>query len=311
MSDTRDLSNLTSNSDCSEAPDGSDTPDCLADTPDCRTHPWRRLLPLLGLLLLLAYSGAAAAMSVETPSQETPLQGIDCNSRSEWNPRDCDNDRPPPVVYCENGILVNCVDRPGGPRPDPTPDPTPEPTPEPTPDPPTEDPPPEDPPPDPPTEDPPPVTRTRVLGAGPRALPVPEDPLSPSGPPSARKSRPPEATRLVSLTQDNRCNPHPGAPVVVFCRGEFVEFYAVVSQHKGVHVMTTPSTATLRALGHADGVLGLATHPTSDERIVARWRAAESQIELSTWYEDQLPHQVNKPYIIRITVSHNVDIVAW
>ena len=130
--------------------------------------------------------------------------------------------------------------------------------------------------------------------------PIPRDPGGAAG-----------AASPVSRNADDRCNPHPGAPVIVYCRGAFVEIYAAVAHGMGVHVLTMPSIATLRAMGHPDGVLGQATHPTSAKRIVARWRAAESQIELSTWYEDMPPHQVDKPYIIRITTSEGVDIVAW
>ena len=73
MEDARDLSNTTS--DCSDTPDCSNTPDS-SDLPDCSNipdglRPWRRLFPLL-CLLLLAHSSVASAQTVATPTPSNP-----------------------------------------------------------------------------------------------------------------------------------------------------------------------------------------------------------------------------------------------
>ncbi len=105
-------------------------------------------------------------------------------------------------------------------------------------------------------------------------------------------------------------NLHDATPVAVYlCNGRW-HIYAIISDRKGERILelSVPDNSGLTAAPVGQYYL---RNPSSGKPVVVTWLPQTQQLEISTFYADDPPHQVNKPYVIRINRDHTVEIVAW
>ena len=122
---------------------------------------------------------------------------------------------------------------------------------------------------------------------------------------------PPTVGGLLRL--DHRLNQHPAASTVVYWHpaDNSLELWAVISAWEGIPLTEFPDVAQLVEDGSRSRVLLRTIHPVSGKPLIVRYRADTEQIEISTYYDDMPPHQIDKPYIYRIDEVGQVEIVAW
>ncbi|MCE2489574.1 MAG: hypothetical protein J4G17_06325 [Anaerolineae bacterium] len=115
------------------------------------------------------------------------------------------------------------------------------------------------------------------------------------------------------LVIDHRLNQHSAAPVAMYRSpaGGALELWGVVSASEGLPLVAVPEIGMLAEAGHPGGELASMAHPANDKPVVVRYLPDSEQIEVSAYYDDMPPYQIDKPYVYRIDRDDRVVFVAW
>ena len=119
-------------------------------------------------------------------------------------------------------------------------------------------------------------------------------------PASSGASSSSSADRTISC--ENRLHADLTAPYAIFpCEGR-LEFWWIDAHSRGQKQFSVPQVNALIRSGQAGGQLIQTSHPGNGKPVVVTWLAEAQQIEVSAFYSDKPPNQVNvnKAYIIRI-----------